>query len=68
MTAFQVVTLAEGLETIEEYEWCRDLGVDLLQGYYLAHPQDEPRIGDEEVAASLKADAERRSVSSAAAQ
>src|SRR3954453_4233569 len=53
-------TLAEGLETVEEYEWCRDLGVDLLQGYYLAHPQDEPRIGDEEVQASLNADAERR--------
>jgi EAL domain-containing protein (putative c-di-GMP-specific phosphodiesterase class I) len=55
-------TLAEGLETVEEYEWCRDLGVDLLQGYYLAHPQDEPSIGDEEVEASLKADAERRVV------
>jgi len=53
-------TLAEGLETVEEYEWCRDLGVDLLQGYYLAHPQDEPRIGDEEVQASLAADAQRR--------
>jgi EAL domain-containing protein (putative c-di-GMP-specific phosphodiesterase class I)/DNA-binding response OmpR family regulator len=53
-------TLAEGLETTEEYEWCRDLGVDLLQGYYLAHPQDEPSTGDEEVQASLKADAERR--------
>jgi EAL domain-containing protein (putative c-di-GMP-specific phosphodiesterase class I)/DNA-binding response OmpR family regulator len=56
-------TLAEGLETVEEYEWCRDLGVDLLQGYYLAHPQDEPSIGDEEVEASLKADAARRLVS-----
>ena len=56
-------TLAEGLETVEEYEWCRDLGVDLLQGYYLAHPQDEPSTGDEEVEASLKADAERRVVS-----
>ena len=38
----------------------KDLGVDLLQGYYLAHPQDEPSVGDEEVEASLKADAERR--------
>jgi EAL domain-containing protein (putative c-di-GMP-specific phosphodiesterase class I)/DNA-binding response OmpR family regulator len=56
-------TLAEGLETVEEYEWCRDLGIDLLQGYYLAHPQDEPSIGDEEVEASLKADAERRLLS-----
>jgi EAL domain-containing protein (putative c-di-GMP-specific phosphodiesterase class I)/CheY-like chemotaxis protein len=56
-------TLAEGLETVEEYEWCRDLGIDLLQGYYLAHPQDEPSTGDEEVEASLKADAERRLLS-----
>jgi EAL domain-containing protein (putative c-di-GMP-specific phosphodiesterase class I)/DNA-binding response OmpR family regulator len=59
-------TLAEGLETVEEYEWCRDLGVDLLQGYYLAHPQDEPRIGDEEVQASLAADAQRRLATAAA--
>jgi EAL domain-containing protein (putative c-di-GMP-specific phosphodiesterase class I)/FixJ family two-component response regulator len=53
-------TLAEGIETVEEYEWCRDLGVDLLQGYYLAHPQDQPHEGDAEVKASLDADAQRR--------
>jgi len=53
-------TLAEGIETIEEFDWCRDLGVDLIQGYYLAHPQDEPRVGDEEVRTSFVADAERR--------
>ncbi|HET8773726.1 MAG TPA: EAL domain-containing protein [Thermoanaerobaculia bacterium] len=46
-------TIAEGIETQEEYETCRDLGIDLLQGYYLAHPQEELRLGDEEVAASL---------------
>ena len=56
-------TLAEGIETVEEYEWCRDLGVDLLQGYYLAHPQDQPHTGDAEVKASLEADALRRVVS-----
>ena len=61
-------TLAEGIETVEEYEWCRDLGVDLLQGYYLAHPQDQPHAGDEEVKASLDADAQRRLVSAAAAR
>ena len=55
-------TLAEGIETVEEYEWCRDLGVDLLQGYYLAHPQDQPHEGDAEVRASLDADAQRRLV------
>ena len=34
-------TIAEGIETIEEYETCRDLGIDLIQGYYFAMPQEE---------------------------
>ena len=46
-------TIAEGIETQEEYETCRDLGIDLLQGYYLAHPQEELRLGDAEVATAL---------------
>jgi len=44
-------TLAEGIETVEEYETCRDLGIDLIQGYYFAHPQEELSEGDAEVAA-----------------
>ena len=43
-------TIAEGIETAEEYESCRDLGIDLLQGYFFAHPQEQLRLGDEEVA------------------
>ncbi len=43
-------TIAEGIETPEEYETCRELGIDLLQGYYLAHPQEQLRTGDAEVA------------------
>ncbi|HEV7921898.1 MAG TPA: EAL domain-containing protein [Thermoanaerobaculia bacterium] len=43
-------TIAEGIETVEEYEACRDLGIDLLQGYFFAHPQEQLRLGDEEVA------------------
>src|SRR5204862_1748833 len=43
-------TIAEGIETIEEYETCRDLGIGLMQGYYLAHPQEQIRLGDAEVA------------------
>src|SRR5207248_7015732 len=43
-------TIAEGIETTEEYETCRDLGIDLMQGYYLAHPQEQLRTGDDEVA------------------
>jgi len=46
-------TIAEGIETIEEYETCRELGIDLMQGYYIAHPQEQLRGGDAEVARSL---------------
>ena len=42
-------TIAEGIETADEYETCRDLGIDLIQGYYFAHPQEEMRLGDREV-------------------
>ena len=52
-------TLAEGIETTEEYDCCRELGIDLLQGYYLAHPQEKPSVGDQEVAASLASTAPR---------
>jgi EAL domain-containing protein (putative c-di-GMP-specific phosphodiesterase class I)/CheY-like chemotaxis protein len=51
-------TLAEGIETTEEYECCRELGIDLLQGYYLAHPAEKPSMGDAEVAAALFPDAQ----------
>lgn len=30
--------LAEGIETIEEMGWLRDLGIDLMQGYLFAKP------------------------------
>jgi EAL domain-containing protein (putative c-di-GMP-specific phosphodiesterase class I)/DNA-binding response OmpR family regulator len=46
-------TLAEGIETIEEYEACRSLGIDLLQGYFFAHPQEHIETGDAEVAQSM---------------
>ena len=46
-------TIAEGIETTEEYETCRELGIDLLQGYFLAHPQEQLREGDAEVAQSV---------------
>ncbi|HEY0156363.1 MAG TPA: EAL domain-containing protein [Thermoanaerobaculia bacterium] len=52
-------TLAEGIETEEEYVACRDLGIDLIQGYYFAHPQEDIALGDEEVAQSVAARATR---------
>ena len=48
-------TLAEGIETIEEYEACKELGIDLMQGYYLAHPHELLEEGDAEAAENLKA-------------
>jgi EAL domain-containing protein (putative c-di-GMP-specific phosphodiesterase class I)/PleD family two-component response regulator len=43
-------TIAEGIETEQEYDTCRDLGIDLIQGYYIAHPQEDLAAGDAEVA------------------
>jgi EAL and modified HD-GYP domain-containing signal transduction protein len=34
-----VELLAEGLETGEEFEECRDAGVDLFQGFFLSRPE-----------------------------
>jgi EAL domain-containing protein (putative c-di-GMP-specific phosphodiesterase class I)/DNA-binding response OmpR family regulator len=45
-------TIAEGIETQEEYETCRDLGIDLIQGYYVAHPQEDLGDADAEAAES----------------
>jgi len=45
-------TIAEGIETLEEYETCRDLGIDLIQGYYIGHPQEDLGLADAEVAES----------------
>lgn len=33
-----ITPLAEGIETIEEFVWLRDAGVELMQGYLLARP------------------------------
>jgi EAL domain-containing protein (putative c-di-GMP-specific phosphodiesterase class I)/CheY-like chemotaxis protein len=48
-------TIAEGIETLEEFETCRDLGIDLIQGYYIAHPQEDLAAGDAEVARTAAA-------------
>jgi EAL domain-containing protein (putative c-di-GMP-specific phosphodiesterase class I)/CheY-like chemotaxis protein len=43
-------TIAEGIETEQEYLTCRELGIDLLQGFYFAKPQEDVRRADAEVA------------------
>lgn len=35
------MTLAEGIETEEEFECCRELGIELIQGYLIARPSEE---------------------------
>ncbi|WP_350549689.1 EAL domain-containing protein [Pseudoalteromonas sp. 120-MNA-CIBAN-0494] len=33
-----VITLAEGIETLEEYTWLKNAGIELMQGYLFAKP------------------------------
>jgi EAL domain-containing protein (putative c-di-GMP-specific phosphodiesterase class I) len=33
-----VIPLAEGVETLEEYTWFKNAGVELMQGYFFAKP------------------------------
>lgn len=37
-----ITVLAEGIETKEEFETIKEIGVDLAQGYYFAKPSSEP--------------------------
>jgi EAL domain-containing protein (putative c-di-GMP-specific phosphodiesterase class I) len=37
-----VATVAEGIETEEEWRWFRDHGADYAQGYFIAHPGSLP--------------------------
>lgn len=36
--------LAEGVETLEQMDWLRQHGCDLIQGYYIAKPQPVPAL------------------------
>ena len=38
--------VAEGIETVDEFEAMLELGVDLGQGYYFGHPTDTPMAVD----------------------
>lgn len=37
-----ILVLAEGLETVEDIQFCRDIGVDLAQGFGLGMPSEAP--------------------------
>jgi FOG: EAL domain len=39
--AMGVKVLAEGVETVREFELCREMKFDLIQGYYFGKPKDD---------------------------
>lgn len=43
-----ITVIAEGIETAEEYKTCREIGCNLLQGYYISRPihdvSDAPKV------------------------
>ena len=48
-----ITALAEGIETVEEYTWLKNAGVELMQGYLFAKPSFEnlPEINFEDIGA-----------------
>ncbi|WP_197073644.1 EAL domain-containing protein [Paenibacillus sp. FSL H7-0357] len=40
--SFGAKVLAEGIERREEFLFCRDIGIDLGQGYLFGKPDDKP--------------------------
>lgn len=41
-----IIVLAEGMETKEEFEYCKEVGVDLAQGYYISKPLEPKQVKD----------------------
>ena len=37
-----IKTLAEGIERKEEYDYCREAGIPLAQGYFFGKPSAKP--------------------------
>ena len=36
--------MAEGVENVEEYQWLREVGINIFQGFYFARPSFEALI------------------------
>lgn len=39
-----ITSLAEGIERKEELEICREIGIELAQGYYFGKPESKPKL------------------------
>ena len=39
-----IISLAEGIERKEELDFCREIGIELAQGYYLGKPESKPNL------------------------
>lgn len=39
-----IISLAEGIERKEELEICREIGIELAQGYYFGKPESKPKL------------------------
>ncbi|GAB0110465.1 hypothetical protein PA7559_17330 [Pseudoalteromonas distincta] len=48
-----ITALAEGIETVEEYKWLKNAGVELMQGYLFAKPSFEnlPEVNFKDIGA-----------------
>ncbi len=42
----QLITVAEGVEYLEDFKFLRELNVDLVQGYYFAKPMSSKKLVD----------------------
>lgn len=45
--SFGAKVLAEGIERREEFEFCREMGIELAQGYLFGKPADRPPLNHE---------------------
>ncbi len=50
-----ILVLAEGVETREELRYLLEIGVDFLQGYYIAKPLPKPDFDNRTIAAEITA-------------
>ena len=40
----KMLTVAEGVESLDDYHFAREIGVDIIQGFYISKPVDASEI------------------------